>query len=217
MEYKGLLARLAEFFTEWNKRHAPANRVNCLRIEMTDHKINYVFNGQILCQISIDKARQMEELDSNPIIAERQLLLSILETTSNLATSAQLKAVKDLKERAEIIILLLRLYHALEEDVVSRYPEVRETFNRKYFQRIGDPQKRHALMEQVEDFRDELLATIQGDEVPVSRIEHREQYINQLSISELCILLNAARLESDDGGWHNDIAVASDFIRKLSI
>lgn len=67
MEYKGLLARLAEFFTEWNKRHAPANRVNCLRIEMTDHKINYVFNGQILCQISIDKARQMEELDSNPI------------------------------------------------------------------------------------------------------------------------------------------------------
>lgn len=217
MEYKGLLARLAEFFTEWNKRHAPANRVNCLRIEMTDHKINYVFNGQILCQISIDKARQMEELDSNPIIAERQLLLSILETTSDLATSAQLKAVKDLKERAEIITLLLRLYHSLEEDVVSLYPEVRETFNRKYFQRISDHKRRQALMGMVEDFRDELLATIRGDEVPVSRIEHREQYVNQLSISELCILLNAARVETDGGNWQDNIAAASNFIRRLAI
>lgn len=218
MEYKELLARLAEFFTKWNKKHAPANRVNCLRIKMTDRKINYVFNGQILCQIDIYSAQKMQAvLGSNDDLVEKRFLLSILETTSSLATNPQLRTVNNLKERAEIITLLLRLYHALEEDIAGLYPEVRATFNRKYFQQINNQERRRALMEQVEDFRDDLLATIKGDEVPVRRIERREQCVDELSIAELCILLNAAKLVASNHSWQAMVQAASELIRRLVI
>lgn len=216
MEHKELLTRLAEFFTEWNRKHAPTNRVNRLRIEMTNRKLNYVFNGQILCQIDIYSAQKIRKvLGDNGKLAQKQLLLSILETTSNLATNPELETVSNSKERAEIITLLLRLYHALEEDVFDLYPEIRVTFNQKYFYQINDHEKQQALMEKIEDFQHDLLTAIKGDEIPVGRIERRVRYINQLSIAELCILLNAVVLITGSHDWQANIQAASDLIRRL--
>ncbi|WP_224757984.1 hypothetical protein [Limosilactobacillus oris] len=53
MEYRELLARLAEFFNTWNRRHVPAGQVNRLQIKMHEQTINYVFNGQVLCTIEV--------------------------------------------------------------------------------------------------------------------------------------------------------------------
>lgn len=216
MEYKELRARLAQFFNKWNEKHAPAGRVNRLRIQMTDHRINYVFNNQVLCRLDIYSDQESQQILGEEIEeAEKKLLLSILETTSNLATSSQLRTVNDPAERAEIIVLLLRLYHGLEEDVICSFPEVRATFNRKYFQRIKDQRQRTALMARLEDLRTALLTEIRGDEVPISRIERRINYINNMSIAELCILLNATLIETASDKWTTNVKTASDFIRKL--
>lgn len=90
-------------------------------------------------------------------------------------------------------------------------------FNRKYFQRISSQAKRTALMAKMEDFREDLLDMIAGDEVPVKRVERRITYLNRMSIAELCILLNAARLllETGNEDWSTNVKVASKLIQKL--
>lgn len=218
MEYRELRTRLAKFFKKWNAKHAPAGRVNRLQIQMTDHRIDYVFNGHVLCRLDVYSDQEGQQILGEQIAeAEKQLLISILETTSSLATSPQVRTVSDQAERTEIIVLILRLYHGLEEEVVSSFPEVRRMFNRKYFQRISNQAKRTALMAKMEDFREDLLDMIAGDEVPVKRVERRITYLNRMSIAELCILLNAARLllETGNEDWSTNVKVASKLIRKL--
>lgn len=77
MEYRELLARLAEFFNTWNRRHVPAGQVNRLQIKMHEQTINYIFNGQVLCTIEV-------VADQNYVVVaninppwQKRLLLSI--------------------------------------------------------------------------------------------------------------------------------------------
>lgn len=99
MEYRELRARLAKFFKKWNAKHAPAGRVNRLQIQMTDHRIDYVFNGHVLCRLDVYSDQEGQQILGEQIAeAEKQLLISILETTSSLATSPQLRTVSDQAE-----------------------------------------------------------------------------------------------------------------------
>lgn len=219
MEYKELLNRLVIFFSKWNQKYTSTGQINRLRIEIAGQRIKYVFNGQPLCQIEIENKQLLQhEYGNNLAAAERGLLVSILQTTSDLATSNQLKEVTDLAERREIIVLLLRIYHDLEEEVSCSFPEVRELFNHRYFQQSATDEKRQAkLLATIELFRTDLLRTIRGDEIPIRRIERRILYIDSMSVAELCIFFNAATLITDSTDRFANVEAAGWLVRKVCL
>lgn len=219
MEYKELLNRLVMFFSKWNQKYTSTDQINRLRIEIAGQRIKYVFNGQPLCRIEIENKQLLEhKYGNNLVAAERELLVSILQTTSDLATSDQLKEVADLAERREIIVLLLRLYHDLEEEVSCSFPEMRELFNHRYFQQATAGKKRQAeLLTMVDLFRTDLLRIVRGDEIPIRRIERRILYIDSMSVAELCIFFNAATLITDSTDRLANVEAAGWLIRKVCL
>lgn len=217
MEYRELLARLAEFFSAWNRRHVPAGQVNRLQIKMYDQTIDYVFNGQILCTIEIIADRDLREsLNVNPPLAEKRLLLNILETTSDLATSPDLEKIRDVQEREEVIILLLRLYHDLETDIIKSFPNVRVLFNREYFHKNGRGlSTRIKLMEAIEQFRGDLDEYFYYWAGAGPRVVNAEDYLAAMSIAELCVLLNATIMITGERQRWPNVATAARIIAKL--
>lgn len=219
MEYRELLTRLAEFFNAWNRRHVPAGQVNRLQIKMHDQTINYVFNGQVLCTIEVVADQELRNsLNISPLLAEWRLLLSILETTSSLATSPDLEKITDRHEREEVVVLLLRLYHVLETDIVKSFPEVRALFNRKYFRKKGrTAAERIRLMESIEQFRDDLGTYFYRWSGAGPSVAVAEDYLATISIAELCVLLNAAILVTGEQRRWPNVTTAARIITKLAL
>lgn len=173
MEFKELLARLAAFFTTWNTKYVPANQVNRLKIELIGAEVYYVFNGQILCSIKIFNNKQIQQtLRINPGGAEQEILLSILKTTRGFTTDPRLARVDDFAERKEIIILLLRLYHSLEAELMTCYPGTRQILNGGDFAAVD----RQQSIADLEQFRRYLYNHVRIQEVPTRRIERQEVY-----------------------------------------
>lgn len=219
MEYRELLARLAGFFNRWNRHHVPAGQVNRLQIKMHDQTINYVFNGQILCTIEVVADQELRNsLNINPLLAEKRLLLSILETTSNLAASPDLAKISDVREREEVVVLLLRLYHALETDIIKSFPDVRALFNRKYFRKHGRTSpERIKLMASIERFRDDLDTYFYRWTGAGPHVAAAEDYLAAMSIAELCVLLNAAIIITGEQSRWPNVTTAARIIMKLAL
>lgn len=218
MECRELLAWLKEFFNAWNQRHAPADQVTHLQVEMYGQTIGYVFNGRLLCTIRITADQAFKDLlAADPVRAVKQLLLNILETTGDLATSPDLYQVTDRQEREEVIVLLMRLYHDLEADVSRNYPEVRKLFNREYFRKRGRSlTARLKLMRSIECFRDDVNAYFQYWTPAGSQRMRAEEYLAAMSIAELCLLFNAASIITEKRRRWPNVTAAARIVKKLA-
>ena len=109
-------------------------------------------------------------------------------------------------------MLLLRLYHALEMDIIKSFPEVRALFNRKYFRKQGrTATERIKLMESIERFRDDL-----------DRYFYRwsgavvADYLATMSVVELCVLLNATIIVTGEQNRWPNVTTAARIVTKLA-
>lgn len=207
MEYKELLTWLAAFFTNWNEEYAPTGQVNQLQINVVASQIRYVFNGQVLCVISIHpNPAFLEKLSADPSAAQQQLLTNLLTTTRKLIASPPQKMSVSHAERQEVLVLLLRLYRNLEDAVCGHFPRVVEQLKL-------DPQEE--LLTQPGLLRAELKRRLRGDELPIARIERRLNYVDSLSATELGALFKAAMVMTRQQDWDNNAVVAAGLIRQL--
>lgn len=216
MEFKELLARLAAFFTTWNVKYVPANQVNRLQIQLIGTEIHYLFNGQILCSIEIlENPKIKQTLRINPGAAEQQILISILGTTRSLVVDSRLKKVQNVAERQEIVILLLRLYHSLEKELVACYPSSKKELDREFFlNRFADTAEAAQYGVEVEKFRKYLYDRVRVQEEPAVWIERREKYILGMSVTELDLILKASIFLGNEEVLFSQ---AYDLVRQISL
>lgn len=151
----------------------------------------------------------------NPGAAEQQILLSILGTTRSLVVDPRIKKVQNVAERQEIVILLLRLYHSLEKELVACYPSTRKKLNRDFFlNRFADTAEAAQYGIEVEKFRKYLYDRVRVQEEPVAWIERREKYILGMSVTELDLILKASIFLGNEEVLFSQ---AYDLVRQISL
>lgn len=114
-------------------------------------------------------------------------------------------------------MLLLRLYHALEMDIIKSFPEVRALFNRKYFRKQGrTATERIRLMESIERFRDDLdryFSRWSGAGPDGAVVA---DYLATMSVAELCVLLNATIIVTGEQSRWPSVTTAARIVTKLA-